>query len=192
LVQQLKPKLLRSNCNIYSCLAFAFVNFISKLDDVNSSVSQKTITYIETFNDSAMKSIILCLELQFDTVIYDRPIILQSLYRLFSSAHHFKSQVILTWEFFMQRFNTISLETQITREKNGGEALAPIDICGVSINSPKFQQKLYVALFALLRTQYVRKISSSMKLFQLNEKKQNIEEKENTSASFDGLYNYNL
>jgi hypothetical protein len=92
----------------------------------------------------------------------------------------------------MQRFNTISLETQITREKNGGEALAPIDICGVSINSPKFQQKLYVALFALLRTQYVRKISSSMKLFQLNEKKQNIEEKENTSASFDGLYNYNL
>ena len=146
-----------------------------------------------------MKSIILCLELQFDTVIADRPIILQILFKLFSSAHHFKSQVVFTWEFFMQRFNTISLETQIIREKNGGEALAPIDICGVSINSAKFQQKLHLALFALLRTQYVRKISSSLKLFQLNEnkneKKHNIEDKEKekekeNDTQFSGLFNF--
>lgn len=117
-----------------------------------------------------MKSIILCLEQQFDTVIADRPLILQILFKLYSASHHFKSQVVFTWEFFMQRFNTLSLEAQIIREKNGGEALAPIDICGVSINSLKFQQKLYIALFAISKTNFVRKISDSLKLFELNEK----------------------
>jgi hypothetical protein len=120
-----------------------------------------------------MKSIILCLELQFDTVIADRPIILQILFKLYSSSHHFKAQVVLTWEFFMQRFNTLSLEAQLIREQNGGDVLSPVDICGISTNSSRFQQKLYLARFALLRTHFVRKINSSLNLFRSNNEQEN-------------------
>lgn len=57
-----------------------------------------------------------CLEFQFDTVIADRVMILQRL-RLLAST--LPTQPILTWDFFLNRFDTLSLEAQLDLESNG-------------------------------------------------------------------------
>lgn len=57
-----------------------------------------------------------CLEAQFDTVIIDRPVILQSLYVLLNSVSDRK---ILRWDFFLNCFDTLFLEAQITLERLG-------------------------------------------------------------------------
>jgi len=62
------------------------------------------------------QSLILCLETQFDSVIVDRPMVLQSLYQLHNSL---SDRRILTWEFFLNRFDTLFLEAQINLEKSG-------------------------------------------------------------------------
>lgn len=58
----------------------------------------------------------MCLETQFDSVIVDRPMVLQSLYQLHNSLSERK---ILSWEFFLNRFDTLFLEAQISLEKSG-------------------------------------------------------------------------
>lgn len=62
------------------------------------------------------QSLILCLETQFDSVIVDRPMVLQSLYQLHNSL---SDRRILTWEFFLNRFDALFLEAQINLEKTG-------------------------------------------------------------------------
>lgn len=54
--------------------------------------------------------------MQFDTVIVDRPMVLQSLYQLHNTLGDRK---ILTWDFFLNRFDTLFLEAQINLEKTG-------------------------------------------------------------------------
>lgn len=57
----------------------------------------------------------LCLDFQFDTVVKDRPTILSKLLLL-----HFLKQDIpaLSWEFFVNRFETLSLEAQLHLDCN--------------------------------------------------------------------------
>lgn len=64
----------------------------------------------------AFQSLVFCLEMQFDTVIVDRPMVLQSIYQLHNSLSDRK---ILTWDFFLNRFDTLFLEAQIHLEKTG-------------------------------------------------------------------------
>lgn len=58
----------------------------------------------------------MCLETQFDTVIVDRPMVLQSLYQLHNSLSDRK---ILSWDFFLNRFDTLFIEAQISLERSG-------------------------------------------------------------------------
>lgn len=58
----------------------------------------------------------MCLETQFDMFIVDRPMVLQSLYQLHNSLSDRK---ILSWDFFLNRFDTLFMEAQINLEKNG-------------------------------------------------------------------------
>lgn len=48
--------------------------------------------------------------------IVDRPVVLQSVYQLLNSLSDRK---ILTWEFFLNRFDTLFIEAQVNLEKNG-------------------------------------------------------------------------
>jgi hypothetical protein len=57
-----------------------------------------------------------CLESQFDTVVVDRPLILQSLYLLLNSVSDRK---ILRWDFFLNCFDTLYLEAQVNLERSG-------------------------------------------------------------------------
>ena len=56
-----------------------------------------------------------CLEFQFDTVISDRSMILHNMYLLSVALKH---QEILTWEMFLNRFDTLCLEAQLDLDKS--------------------------------------------------------------------------
>lgn len=61
------------------------------------------------------KGLCLCLDFQFDTVVRDRPVILSKLLLL----HSLKKDVpALSWEFFVNRFETLSLEAQLHLDCN--------------------------------------------------------------------------
>ena len=54
-----------------------------------------------------MQTLLWCLDCQFDMVPMDRPPILKSLYKLFTTLDERK---ILSWEFFANRFETLIME----------------------------------------------------------------------------------
>ncbi|CAG9855370.1 unnamed protein product [Phyllotreta striolata] len=107
---------LRNVHQLQAALANAFCYLISSMDDSNVCVAQRATLYLGTVHDAAVKSLIMCLETQFDSVIVDRPMVLQSLYQLHNSISERK---ILTWDFFLNRFDTLFIEAQITLEKSG-------------------------------------------------------------------------
>nr|XP_023011875.1 protein unc-79 homolog isoform X2 [Leptinotarsa decemlineata] len=107
---------LRNVQPLQAALANAFCYLISSMDDNNVYVAQRSTLYLGTIHDSAIKSLIMCLETQFDSVIVDRPMVLQSLYQLHNSMSERK---ILTWDFFLNRFDTLFIEAQISLEKIG-------------------------------------------------------------------------
>ena len=59
---------------------------------------------------SVVQCLLECLEFQFDTVISDRSMILHKMFLLSVALKH---QEILTWELFLNRFDTLCLEAQL-------------------------------------------------------------------------------
>ncbi|GLH04896.1 UNC79 protein, partial [Gryllus bimaculatus] len=107
---------LRAHPALQAALANAFCYLVSSMDDANVQVAQRATLYLGTIHDTAIKSLILCLETQFDSVIVDRPMVLQSLYQLHNCL---SDRRILTWDFFLNRFDALFLEAQISLEKAG-------------------------------------------------------------------------
>jgi hypothetical protein len=119
-------------------MANAFCYTVSSLDDPHVSVAQRAALYLGTINDAGLQvclqcfvlshvfwlyiyecklqSLMYCLESQFDSVIIDRPVILQSLYLLINSVSDRK---ILRWDFFLNCFDTLFIEAQIQLERMG-------------------------------------------------------------------------
>ncbi|CAF0899614.1 unnamed protein product [Brachionus calyciflorus] len=158
IAQHLKVKQIKSNCNIFSSFSFLFGNLIFTTNDIEPIVSQKSITLIETLGDLAIKSILTCFELQFDCVVQDRPLILKILTKFYSCfSNSSKNQPILTWEFFMNRFNSLFIEQQLVNE-----VMTPVDITGVTPNSSNFQKKINIAKFAMKRSDFVKSINTEI------------------------------
>lgn len=139
---------LRGVLPLQAALANAFCYLISSMDDPNVYVAQRATLYLGTIHDSAIRALILCLETQFDSVIVDRPMVLQSLYQLHNSLSDRK---ILTWEFFLNRFDALFLEAQINLEKMGELSyLRGIsDLRNTDLNSEIFLRKWHRAQEAL-------------------------------------------
>jgi hypothetical protein len=169
IAQHLKPKYIRMNSNVYSCLTFAFTSLINATRDIEPLVSQKSISYIETLSESALKSIMICFELQFDSVIFDRILILQALVSLNSTLYNIKTNTILTWEFFMHRFSTLSIEAQLSYDNPENDCLMPIDTSGTNA-SAQFHGQIKIAKFALLQTKYIRSISKPVEIQNISKK----------------------
>lgn len=128
---------------------------IFSVHDIEPMVAQKTITLLETLSDQAIKAIVVCFELQFDCVIVDRLILIKTLDLFFSCLAN-RSQLILSWEFFYNRFNTLSFENQLNNK-----VLSPVDISsGISLNPASFQKKFSIARIALKRSDFIKAISS--------------------------------
>ncbi|XP_075984976.1 UNC-79 domain-containing protein isoform X3 [Anticarsia gemmatalis] len=105
----------KTSLPLQTALATAFCYLISSMDDINVYVAQRATLYIGTVHDNAIEQLLLyCLETQFDLVIVDRPMILQSIYQLHNTLSDRK---ILTWDFFLNRFEALFLEAQINSNK---------------------------------------------------------------------------
>ncbi|GAB0098713.1 protein unc-79 homolog [Sergentomyia squamirostris] len=107
---------LRTEVGLQTALATAFCHLIASMDDINVHVAQRATLYLGTIHDNAIKSLLFCLESQFDLFIVDRPVVLQSVYQFHNSLSDRK---VLAWDFFLNRFDTIFVEAQVNLEKNG-------------------------------------------------------------------------
>lgn len=107
---------LRNEVGLQASLAAAFCHLIASIDDINVQVAQRATLYLGTIHDLAIKKLLFCLESQFDMFIVDRPVVLQSIYQLHNLLSDRK---VLTWDFFLNRFDTLFVEAQISLEKTG-------------------------------------------------------------------------
>ncbi|EAT36519.1 AAEL011392-PA [Aedes aegypti] len=107
---------LRSEISLQASLATAFCHLIAACDDLNVHVAQRATLYLGTIHDKAIQALMYCLESQFDMFIVDRPVVLQSVYQLHNMLSDRK---VLSWDFFLNRFDTLFVEAQVNLEKNG-------------------------------------------------------------------------
>ncbi|XP_064117132.1 protein unc-79 homolog isoform X3 [Macrobrachium nipponense] len=145
---------------LQAAIAHAFCFLIASLDDINVSVAQRASLYLTTLPDSGLRALCWCLEQQFDSVIMDRPMIIQALHQLSSRL---PDRRILTWDFFFNRFDALYLEAQIALEKYGDIAF-PRDLKNSDMTSDVFERKLSRAKDALTLVQSasVRTLSGSL------------------------------
>ncbi|XP_069494073.1 protein unc-79 homolog isoform X6 [Ambystoma mexicanum] len=144
-------------------LAHAFCCFLTAVEDVNPAVATRAGLLLDTIKRPALQGLCLCLDFQFDTVVKDRPTILSKLLLL-----HFLKQDIpaLSWEFFVNRFETLSLEAQLHLDCNK-EFPFPTTITAVRTNvanlSDAAMWKIKRARFARNRQKSVRSLRDSVK-----------------------------
>ncbi|CAH2327670.1 Hypothetical predicted protein [Pelobates cultripes] len=144
-------------------LAHAFCCFLTAVEDVNPAVATRAGLLLDTIKRPALQGLCLCLDFQFDTVVKDRPTILSKLLLL-----HFLKQDIpaLSWEFFVNRFDTLSLEAQLHLDCNK-EFPFPTTITAVRTNvanlSDAAMWKIKRARFARNRQKSVRSLRDSVK-----------------------------
>jgi hypothetical protein len=153
IAQHLKPKQIKSSFTITSSLACAFSFMINSMHDCESLVAQKAVSLLETLTDQAIRLVMNCLEIQFDFCIKDRLKLLDLITKMYSIIKNIKTNktnLVLTWDFFINRFNTLHIESQLVTD-----VLSPVDLGGVSSN----QRKINVAKFALKRSDFIRSIS---------------------------------
>lgn len=136
---------LRSEIGLQTALATAFCHLIASMDDMNVHVAQRATLYLGTIHDKAITSLLFCLESQFDLFIVDRPVVLQSLYQLHNSL---SDRRVLSWEFFLNRFDTLFVEAQISLEKSGDIAY-PRDLRNSENGSEVLSSKINKAREAL-------------------------------------------
>ncbi|XP_039596950.1 protein unc-79 homolog isoform X4 [Polypterus senegalus] len=144
-------------------LAHAFCCFLAAVEDVNPAVATRARLLLDTIKKPALQGLCLCLDFQFDTVVKDRPTILSKLLLL-----HFLKQDVpaLSWEFFVSRFDTLSLEAQLHLDCNK-EFPFPTTITAVRTNvanlSDAAMWKIKRARFARNRQKSVRSLRDSVK-----------------------------
>uniref|UniRef100_H3BIL2 Unc-79 homolog, NALCN channel complex subunit n=1 Tax=Latimeria chalumnae TaxID=7897 RepID=H3BIL2_LATCH len=144
-------------------LAHAFCCFLAAVEDVNPAVATRARLLLDSIKRPALQGLCLCLDFQFDTVVKDRPTILSKLLLL-----HFLKQDIpaLSWEFFVNRFDTLSLEAQLHLDCNK-EFPFPTTITAVRTNlanlSDAAMWKIKRARFARNRQKSVRSLRDSVR-----------------------------
>uniref|UniRef100_A0A7M4ENC1 Unc-79 homolog, NALCN channel complex subunit n=1 Tax=Crocodylus porosus TaxID=8502 RepID=A0A7M4ENC1_CROPO len=144
-------------------LAHAFCCFLTAVEDVNPAVATRAGLLLDTIKRPALQGLCLCLDFQFDTVVKDRPTILSKLLLL----HFLKRDIpALSWEFFVNRFETLSLEAQLHLDCNK-EFPFPTTITAVRTNvanlSDAAMWKIKRARFARNRQKSVRSLRDSVK-----------------------------
>uniref|UniRef100_A0A0R3RJS7 DUF3453 domain-containing protein n=1 Tax=Elaeophora elaphi TaxID=1147741 RepID=A0A0R3RJS7_9BILA len=104
-----------SNKVIQTSLSCCVAHLIASVDDPNVAVAQQALLAIQHMPSASLKLMCLCLESQFDSSILDRALIITRIQQLTSIL---PDEEILTWEFFIQRFEVLAIEGQLL-VKNG-------------------------------------------------------------------------
>ncbi|KAG8194067.1 hypothetical protein JTE90_003015 [Oedothorax gibbosus] len=149
----------KSSPLMQGALAGAFCYLVSALGDEQPSVSQRALLNLDTIKTPALKLFVWCLEVQFDSQLADRPVILQTILQL---HNRLQGRRFLTWEFFLNRFDTLFLEDQIALERNGDASVPYVrDLKNSNVNSEMFQKKLKRAQEALAQTANTKSLTFS-------------------------------
>src|SRR5581483_7734818 len=127
------------------------------LDDIEASVAQRALLCFEMIKTPSLKLLLWCLEVQFDLIIVDRPMILQTIFQLYN---HMSDRRFLTWDFFLNRFDSLFMENQVSLERIG-EITHTRDLKNSNVNSEMYQKKLTRAQEALFHTHVSRSLSAS-------------------------------
>ncbi|CEF65747.1 Protein unc-79 homolog [Strongyloides ratti] len=154
----IKP--LKLNKLLMTSLSCAFCHLIISANDPNCSVSQRAILSIQALPSTSLQIISLCLEAQFDSCIIDRPLIIQRLQLLTQLIPN--DQQILSWDFFIQHFETLALEAQIKNQ--GGESTFVQDLLHTNPTSDLYQKKVTKARKSLNEASHVRSIVKSLRI----------------------------
>ncbi|KAF7625931.1 hypothetical protein Mgra_00009878 [Meloidogyne graminicola] len=111
------PNAVRSNRTLLTSLSCAFSHLIVSVHDPNPAVAQKAILLLEALPRSSLTLICHCLEAQFDSCILDRPLIIARIHLL---SVILPDESLLSWDFFLQRFETLALEAHLKSQQNSG------------------------------------------------------------------------
>ncbi|VDN58014.1 unnamed protein product, partial [Dracunculus medinensis] len=99
-----------SNLVIQTSLSCGVALLISSVNDPNAAVAQRAILSLRAMPSASLKLMCLCLESQFDTSITDRALIINRIQIL---TQVLPDQEILSWDFFIQRFESLTIESQL-------------------------------------------------------------------------------
>ena len=105
----------KANKLLQTSLSCAFSHLIVSVNDPNPAVAQRTLLALRALPTKCLNLMNLCLEAQFDSCILDRPLIISRIYLLTSVV---PEENILTWEFFINRFETLAVEAQLKFQSN--------------------------------------------------------------------------
>ncbi|KAI1290734.1 Protein unc-79 -like protein [Halotydeus destructor] len=155
-----EPAAVKNSPSLQSSLANAFCYLVHCLDDIESTVAQRALLNLETIKISSLRLLIWCLETQFDLVMIDRPMILQTIFQLYN---HLSDRRLLTWDFFLNRFDSLFLESQVTLEASG-DLCQTRDLRNTNTNSEAFRKKVTRAQEALSHAHVARSLSASFTL----------------------------
>ncbi|KAI8437840.1 hypothetical protein MSG28_012058 [Choristoneura fumiferana] len=133
---------IKTSLPLQTALATAFCYLISSMDDINVYVAQRATLYIGTIHDNAI---------DFGVLLGDavRPgdrgpaMVLQCVYQLHNTL---SDRNILSWQFFLNRFEALFLEAQINSNKS---PLSPPELVSTDTSSEWFLYKVRRAHEAL-------------------------------------------
>ena len=143
----------KNSPSLQASLAASFTYLVHCLDDIESSVAQRALLSLETIKTSSLRLLLWCLETQFDLVLVDRPMILQTVFQLYN---HMSERRFLTWDFFLNRFDALFVEAQIAA---GNEGTKTRDLKNTNVNSEIYKKKVARAQEALNHQHLARSLS---------------------------------
>lgn len=180
-----EPSTIKNSTLLQSTMASAFCFVVRCLDDIEAIVAQRALVSLEMMKTSSLKLLLWCLEVQFDCIIVDRPMILRSVFQLYN---HLRDRRFLTWEFFLNRFDTIFLEAQIYLQQTGEiPSFTMQDLKNTNTKSEIYQKKIIRAKEALQETHHLRSLSN-----RLNEKQFSKVEAENSVDELKKQYKHSI
>ncbi|CAD5216887.1 unnamed protein product [Bursaphelenchus okinawaensis] len=148
----------KANKLLQTCLSCAFSHLIVSVNDPNAAVAQRTLLLLQAMPSQALNLICYCLESQFDSCILDRPLIIG---RIFLLTQIVPNQNFFSWDFFIQRFETLALEAQLKRQQ--GEHTFVQDLLHTDPMSELYQRKVTKARQSLNEAGSVRSIVKSLR-----------------------------
>lgn len=153
----LEPSAVKNAASLQSSLAAAFCYLVHCLDDIESTVAQRALLNLETIKATSLRLLVWCLETQFDLVLIDRPMILQTVFQLYN---HLSDRRFLTWDFFLNRFDTLFIEAQVILEQ-AGELAYTRDLKNTNVNSEIYRKKILRVQEALNQVHVSRSLSAT-------------------------------
>ncbi|KAK0414613.1 hypothetical protein QR680_011527 [Steinernema hermaphroditum] len=148
----------KANKLIQTSLSSAFAHLIASIHDPNAAVAQRAMLALKSMPSTALNLMCLCLESQFDSCIMDRALIIHRIQLLTTVV---PEESILTWDFFIQRFESMALESQLSSKSDKSGFVQ--DLLHSDPMSDLYQRKLNKARKALNDADTVRSIVKSLK-----------------------------